>query len=106
MSEGPLIRLCSRCDASVKACQCPPRRMPESIKAGREHAAWELGRAEGAKEERERVTTELEPLAADAQAEWANLPQFTPLAEYQRGYMNAMHQAIGILRGQHREARP
>lgn len=40
---------------------------------------------------------EMAHLAKDAQSEWEQEEQFTPLAEYQRGYMNAMHQALNII---------
>jgi hypothetical protein len=38
-------------------------------------------------------------LANDAQADWVRLSdtEITPTSEYWRGYMNAMHQAIGII---------
>lgn len=44
-----------------------------------------------------KAMAEISHLAKDAQQEWEQEERFTPLAEYQRGYMNAMHQALNII---------
>lgn len=47
-----------------------------------------------------KALAEIAHLAKDAQADWQAAEQFTPNAEYQRGYMNAMHQALNIIEGE------
>jgi hypothetical protein len=49
------------------------------------------------KQQLRKAMAEMAHLAKDAQSEWMEAEQFSPLAEYQRGYMNAMHQALNII---------
>lgn len=57
-------------------------------------------RAEGAAAERERIERELWPLAESARSEWMR-ERAHSIDEYERGYMNAMHQAIDIVNRKH-----
>ncbi len=43
-------------------------------------------------------------LASDAHHEWKEHKPFTPIAEYERGYMNAMHQAIALIESSRRSS--